>query len=258
LYVGSGTAAFADLSFALMPFIMLRNVAYLDRTTKTFVAVILGMGAISGVAVLVRIPYIRDMSNGPAVVFSTIDLAVWTIIEPGYVFIACFHLFTNADFNRIGMFSANLACLRPLFRKLKNNWSSGNYSHKVKTWVRSRSRNSSRTHIDMTPQPWNTAVSGSDRYSNDTALSEKPYGRDGSALSPNALREQASFHRMVSDGLSDLREMDDEDLVVQISRPHPSYRLSALSAISARRDTEEYCRHWESHDIRSSDSLREM
>lgn len=86
LYAGSAVAATADFVFALMPFVMLRNAPYLTRSTKIMVAIILGMGSVSGIAVLARVPYIKDMNNGNEVVFSTIGLALWTIIEPGYVF----------------------------------------------------------------------------------------------------------------------------------------------------------------------------
>lgn len=109
----------------------------------------------------------------------------------------------------------------------------------------------------MTPQPWNVGMPYSERYSNETALSEKVHGRDRSTWSPragevatNTIREQPSLRRMVDDGLSDLREIDGEDLVVQISKPQPLHRHSG------RRDMEEYCLTCDDHDNRTSISLR--
>ncbi|KAJ2895661.1 integral membrane protein [Zalerion maritima] len=74
--------AVCDWTFGLLPVAMLWKVQ-LNRRTKVGVAVLLGMGIVAGVALIVRIPYIRFLAISTDFLFETIDVAIWTVMEPG-------------------------------------------------------------------------------------------------------------------------------------------------------------------------------
>lgn len=57
--------------------------AHMDKRTKIIVMGILSMGTISGVAVLIRVPYIKTFKDSDFL-YEAIDLAVWSEVEPGY------------------------------------------------------------------------------------------------------------------------------------------------------------------------------
>lgn len=62
--------AVCDLVFAALPIAMLWNVQ-LNKRTKIVIAVLLGMGAIAGVALLVRIPYVKVLGITPDFLYET-------------------------------------------------------------------------------------------------------------------------------------------------------------------------------------------
>lgn len=63
--------AMCDLVFAFLPIAMLWNVR-LNKSTKYSVALLLGLGFISGVALLVRIPYVKVLAISPDFLFQTV------------------------------------------------------------------------------------------------------------------------------------------------------------------------------------------
>lgn len=64
-------AATCDFVFAALPILMLWNVR-LNKRTKSSVAFMLGLGFISGVALLVRIPYIRILLTSDDFLYETV------------------------------------------------------------------------------------------------------------------------------------------------------------------------------------------
>lgn len=62
--------AVCDLVFAALPVAMLWNVQ-LNKRTKTVVAVLLGMGAVAGIALLVRIPFVKVLAITPDFLYET-------------------------------------------------------------------------------------------------------------------------------------------------------------------------------------------
>lgn len=62
--------AICDLIFATLPIAMLWKVK-LNKRTKMVVAMLLGIGAIAGIALLVRIPFIKVLAISPDFLFET-------------------------------------------------------------------------------------------------------------------------------------------------------------------------------------------
>lgn len=66
----SAICAVGDLIFAWLPIAMLWNVQ-LNKRTKVVVALLLGMGSVAGLALLVRIPFVRILAVSPDFLFET-------------------------------------------------------------------------------------------------------------------------------------------------------------------------------------------
>lgn len=62
--------AVCDLVFAGLPVAMLWNVQ-LNKRTKIVIAVLLGMGAVAGIALLVRIPFVKVLAITPDFLYET-------------------------------------------------------------------------------------------------------------------------------------------------------------------------------------------
>lgn len=65
--------AACDLVFAGLPVAMLWNVQ-LNKRTKIVVALLLGMGAVAGVALLVRIPFVKVLAITPDFLYETMQV----------------------------------------------------------------------------------------------------------------------------------------------------------------------------------------
>lgn len=66
----SAIGAVCDLVFASLPIAMLWNVQ-LNKRTKVVVALLLGMGFVAGIALLVRIPFVKILAVTPDFLFET-------------------------------------------------------------------------------------------------------------------------------------------------------------------------------------------
>lgn len=62
-------------------------------------AFVLGLGAIASLATIVRVPYVVTLTQTNDFLFATVDVAIWSTVEPG-----------------VGITVVSLATLRPLFR----------------------------------------------------------------------------------------------------------------------------------------------
>ncbi|KAF4628501.1 hypothetical protein G7Y89_g9653 [Cudoniella acicularis] len=96
-YAHSTISAVADWTLGILPIFLVWDLAMNPRT-KVSVGLILGLGAIGSTATIVRIPYIKQLSQGDFL-YSTTDVAIWSTVEPG-----------------IGITASAMATLRPLFR----------------------------------------------------------------------------------------------------------------------------------------------
>lgn len=75
----SAIGAVCDLAFASLPVAILWDVQ-LNKRTKVVIAVLLGMGFVAGIALLVRIPFVRVLAISPDFLFETmlVNLSILT------------------------------------------------------------------------------------------------------------------------------------------------------------------------------------
>jgi hypothetical protein len=97
-YALAAVNAAADWAFGTLPIFIVWDLEMKFRT-KVMVAGILAFAAIGSTGTIVRMFYIKTLMDGPDFLYSTVDVALWSTIEPG-----------------IGITAGCLACLRPLFR----------------------------------------------------------------------------------------------------------------------------------------------
>lgn len=86
----------------LFPLHVVRK-SQMARSSKISACILLLMGSMGSVASLIRIKYIPGLRTTPDFFSKSIDIAVWSVVEPG-----------------IGIFTVSLATLRPLFRSAFN------------------------------------------------------------------------------------------------------------------------------------------
>ncbi|OHE93040.1 integral membrane protein [Colletotrichum orchidophilum] len=98
-------SAMSDWCMGLLPIALLWNVN-LNRRTKALVAVLLSMGMVAGIALIVRIPYVRRLAISTDFLYETIDVAIWSVLEPA-----------------LGIIAASVTSLRPLFQNWGFGWS---------------------------------------------------------------------------------------------------------------------------------------
>ncbi|TDZ60811.1 hypothetical protein CTRI78_v004697 [Colletotrichum trifolii] len=101
-------SALSDWCIGLLPIFLLWNVN-LNRRTKVLVAILLSMGMIAGVALIVRIPFVKHLAISTNFLYETIDIAIWTVLEPA-----------------LGIIAASVTSLRPLFQNWGFGWNSKN------------------------------------------------------------------------------------------------------------------------------------
>ncbi|TVY47169.1 hypothetical protein LOCC1_G002578 [Lachnellula occidentalis] len=88
----------SDWILGLLPIALIWNLR-MNRRTKVSVAAVLSLGVLAGIAAIIRIPYIHVLGLTEDFLFNTIDIAIWSTVEPG-----------------LGIVAASAATLRPLFR----------------------------------------------------------------------------------------------------------------------------------------------
>ncbi|KUI60000.1 hypothetical protein VP1G_07232 [Cytospora mali] len=96
----SAIGAACDLVFASLPIVMLWKVQ-LNKRTKVVIALLLSMGFVAGIALLVRIPYVKRLAITPDFLYETVYVAIWSVMEPS-----------------LGILAGCVATLRPLFKSL--------------------------------------------------------------------------------------------------------------------------------------------
>ncbi|KAH6679945.1 hypothetical protein F5X68DRAFT_263650 [Plectosphaerella plurivora] len=102
--VHSSVCAVSDWCLGLLPIALLWHVKINGRT-KAIVAVLLSLGMIAGIALIVRIPYVTRLPPGLEFIYKSIDVAIWSVIEPA-----------------VGIIAACVTTFRPLVRHLGFGW----------------------------------------------------------------------------------------------------------------------------------------
>ncbi|KAK8144722.1 hypothetical protein G3M48_005414 [Beauveria asiatica] len=77
----SAVSAPSDWVTALMAVKLMRQ-SMLDSRTKTVVMVFLSLGAVAGAVMIVRIPFVQLLEMTPDFLYSTVDVAMWSVMEP--------------------------------------------------------------------------------------------------------------------------------------------------------------------------------
>ncbi|KAH7384401.1 hypothetical protein DE146DRAFT_636509 [Phaeosphaeria sp. MPI-PUGE-AT-0046c] len=88
--------ACTDWILGTLPFFMVRHLN-MSFSTKMLVGGILAFAAIGSTGTIVRMKYVKNLTNGPEFLHVVIDVSIWSTVEPG-----------------IGITAASIATLRPL------------------------------------------------------------------------------------------------------------------------------------------------
>ncbi|CAI6340508.1 unnamed protein product [Periconia digitata] len=97
-YGYSALVCITDWTFSIVPIFIVRRLQ-MSSQKKVSVAVVLAFCAIGSTATVIRIPYIEGLKDAENFLYTTTDVAIWSISEVG-----------------IGLFAASTATLRPLLR----------------------------------------------------------------------------------------------------------------------------------------------
>ncbi|KAG9706538.1 hypothetical protein KCU86_g5609, partial [Aureobasidium melanogenum] len=97
-YTAGGMNALTDWLFSLLPVTVIWSAA-IPRSTKISAGCLLGLGSLASIASLIRLAYIPGIEASPTFLEHSVNIASWSIVEPG-----------------LGIVAASLATLRPLFR----------------------------------------------------------------------------------------------------------------------------------------------
>ncbi|OAL05204.1 hypothetical protein IQ06DRAFT_66478 [Phaeosphaeriaceae sp. SRC1lsM3a] len=90
--------ACTDWILGTLPFFMVRHLNMSFRT-KMLVVAILAFAAVGSTGTIVRMKYVKNLTNGPEFLYVVIDVSIWSTVEPG-----------------IGITAASIATLRPLLQ----------------------------------------------------------------------------------------------------------------------------------------------
>ncbi|KAH7123461.1 integral membrane protein [Dactylonectria estremocensis] len=113
VFVHSIVSALSDWCLGLLPIALLWHVK-INRRTKAIIAILLSLGMIAGVALIVRIPYVTYLKPSIDFLYVSINIAIWTVMEPA-----------------LGIIAACIATFRPLFKHRGFGWSSENEGYVV-------------------------------------------------------------------------------------------------------------------------------
>ncbi|KAG9658321.1 hypothetical protein KCU95_g643, partial [Aureobasidium melanogenum] len=97
-YTAGGMNALTDWLFSLLPATVIWSAA-IPRSMKISAGCLLGLGSLASIASLIRLAYIPGIEASPTFLEHSVNIASWSIVEPG-----------------LGIVAASLATLRPLFR----------------------------------------------------------------------------------------------------------------------------------------------
>ncbi|EED15870.1 conserved hypothetical protein [Talaromyces stipitatus ATCC 10500] len=132
-YTNTALNILTDLTFAVLPAFMLRKLQ-INMRTKASLICILGLGVFACVAAFVKLSFLPNYGKTGDFLWDSTDLTIWITTE-------C----------NTGIVAGSLPCLKPLFKRLLNNYSSGSRSrghfynkYDKGTKLRSLSRNTNK------------------------------------------------------------------------------------------------------------------
>ncbi|MCJ1411042.1 hypothetical protein MMC19_005130 [Ptychographa xylographoides] len=102
-YVHAAILCVSDCTFAILPILLVRKLL-MNTASKVSLGFILCLGAVGCIASFVRVKTIEELAASTDFLYSTVNLAIWSTVEPG-----------------VGITAASLATLRPLFRAFLDN-----------------------------------------------------------------------------------------------------------------------------------------
>ncbi|KAJ5314717.1 Vacuolar protein sorting-associated VPS28 N-terminal [Penicillium atrosanguineum] len=195
-YLYSALTVVCDFTLGILPIFLVWHLQ-MNRRTKVAVGGILSLGAIASVAVIIRLPFLKYYADTDFL-YSTYQIAVWTIIETG-----------------LGITAGSLITLRPLFRWLLDgslsNGQNGRTPERSSGQYRLSSFRSGGAKQSQDPSLWRPDTSANDRtvdimslprskISNDASSSQEALNPPSSANPRNGVTVQRSFVQTVSDG----------------------------------------------------------
>lgn len=128
-YAQSAISIVTDWTYGILPVFIVWDLQ-MSKQKRITLALVLGLGAIASVATIVRVPYLVTLTQTDDFLFATVDVAIWSTVEPG-----------------VGISVVCLATLRPLFRSCLNRAG-------LKSDSRSRSRGYARRSGYQKPSPY--------------------------------------------------------------------------------------------------------
>ncbi|QDS67814.1 hypothetical protein FKW77_007132 [Venturia effusa] len=81
-YTSAALNSIADWTFGILPYFIVKDTD-LPQKQKQLVAIILGFAAIGSIATLIRMPFIASLAHTDDFLYTTVDIAIWSIVEPG-------------------------------------------------------------------------------------------------------------------------------------------------------------------------------
>lgn len=99
-YTSATLNSIADWTFGILPYFIIKDLD-MPRKQKVMVSIILGFAAIGSLATLIRMPFISNLTHTDDFLYATVDIAIWSIVEPG-----------------VGIVAACAATFRPLLQPL--------------------------------------------------------------------------------------------------------------------------------------------
>ena len=97
-YAQSAISIVTDWVYGILPIFIVWHLK-MSKQKRVGVALVLGLGAVASSATIVRVPYLVTLTRTEDFLFATVDVAIWSTVEPG-----------------IGITAVSFACLRPLLR----------------------------------------------------------------------------------------------------------------------------------------------
>jgi hypothetical protein len=217
-YTSATLNSIADWTFGILPYFVVKDLD-MPRKQKALVAGILGFAAIGSLATLIRMPFVSNLTHTDDFLYATIDLAIWSIVEPG-----------------VGIAAACAATFRPLLQPLlrgRPGWFSktagyAGYSSRrrrgrnggVKNSQQSRSYAFSQSHSMPTLRPDYVG-----NYTEITSAGDKSYSPAGRE-SKEPLRPSPT----VTYGLGSSKDNTIKSMITSTTKEIPS-QLSCTSSL---------------------------
>jgi hypothetical protein len=113
-YTSATLNSIADWTFGILPYFIVKDLD-LPHKQKWLVAIILGFAAIGSIATIIRIPFVMSLTQTDDFLYATVDIAIWSTVEPG-----------------VGIAAACAATFRPLIQPILRGrpgwWSKSSYT----------------------------------------------------------------------------------------------------------------------------------